>query len=207
MKKFIQSTAAVVTVWLFAMFQCVYAVDNPVNMLNSVSSQMIAKLKANQSTLHANPQQVFNLTYQIIVPHADLDEMSRRVLPAQIWSQASNDQREQFKREFTKLLVRTYASALTEYKDETINFFPVRGDYQHKTSVTVKSVILRSQAPSIPVNYRLVLRNGEWRLVDLSVEGVSLLESFRSQFSDVLAQGNINSLLQRLIQHNSVNGG
>lgn len=199
---------AVFALWISSILTNVYAVDNPTNMLNMVANQLIAKLQANQASLKANPGQVYNYAYALVVPHADLDEMARRVLPPQIWNQATPAQHAQFKQEFTKILVRTYASALAEYHNETINFYPIRGGYEGLSSVTVKSEIIRSGGPSIPVDYRVTLHGGtEWQVVDLSVEGISLLESFRSQFADTLAQGNMNSLIQQLSQHNLQNGG
>jgi phospholipid transport system substrate-binding protein len=176
---------------------------DPIQMLQSVADQMIASLKKNQTTLRENPSLVYSLATRIIVPHADLDEMSRRVLPPQTWNSATPGQRQQFKREFTTLLVRTYASALAEYKDQTVKFFPVRGGYQGRSSVQVSSQIVRTNGPSISVVYSLVSTGGGWRLYDMTVEGVSMLESFRSQFSDQLSKGDIASLIAVLRSHNT----
>lgn len=176
------------------------AASGPVEMLQSVADQMIASLKANKTTLKQNPQLVYSLAYKIIVPHADLDEMSKRVLPPQTWNSASAGQRQEFEREFTQLLVRTYASALAEYKDQTIRFFPVRGAAGR--TVKVNSQIIRSDGPSISVNYSLVSTSSGWRLYDMTVEGVSMLQSFRSQFSDQLARGDMANLIKVLKQHN-----
>jgi phospholipid transport system substrate-binding protein len=174
----------------------------PVDMLQSVADQMIASLKAHQTTLKQNPSLVYSLATKIIVPHADLDEMSKRVLSPQTWNTASAAQRQEFKHEFTTLLVRTYASALAEYKDQTVRFYPVRGGYQGKSSVKVNSQIIRSDGPSISVVYSVVASGSGWRLYDMTVEGVSMLQSFRSQFSDQLGKGDMASLLKVLRQHN-----
>ena len=176
------------------------AAGGPVEMLQSVANQMIASLKAHKTTLKQNPSLVYSLATRIIVPHADLDEMSKRVLPPQTWNSATPGQRQEFKREFTTLLVRTYASALAEYKDQTVRFYPVRGS-QGRT-VKVNSQIIRTDGPSISVNYSLVSSGGGWRLYDMTVEGVSMLQSFRSQFSDQLAKGDMASLIRVLKQHN-----
>jgi|SRR5579872_4217035 len=179
------------------------AASGPVEMLQSVADQMIASLKANKTTLKQNPTLVYSLAYKIIVPHADLDEMSKRVLPPQTWNSATAGQREEFKREFTRLLVRTYASALAEYKDQTVRFYPVRGGYEGRSTVKVDSQIVRTDGPSISVNYSLVSTGYGWRLYDMTVEGVSMLQSFRSQFSDQLSKGDMASLIRVLKQHNS----
>src|SRR5690606_19450442 len=111
-------------------------------------------------------------------------------------------QRAQFKSEFTTLLIRTYASALTSYQDQAVKFYPVRGGYEGKNTVQVTSEIVSSEASPIRVTYSLVRAGGGWRLYDMSVEGVGLIDSFRSQFADILANGNMNTLLQRISSHN-----
>ncbi len=183
--------------------QSAWADSSPVGMLQSIANAMIANLKAHKTTLKTNPNLVYSLAYKIVVPHADLDEMSKRVLPPSVWNAASVSQRAQFKAEFTTLLVRTYASALADYSDQTVKFFPVRGGYQGKNTVRVDSQIIRTDGPSITVNYKLVSKGAQWKLYDLTVEGISLLESFRSQFADKVSQGaSMNDLIRDLKQHN-----
>lgn len=183
------------------------AASDPEAMLQSVADQLIAKLKENQTSLSQNPSLVYSLATEIVVPHASIDEMSKRVLPPQVWNKATPSQRSEFEAEFTTLLVRTYASALAEYKDQTIHFKPIRGGYEGKNNIQVQSVIERSDGPSISVNYRLILQGSQWKLYDLIVEGVSLIESFRSQFADELSHGNMDSVIQNLKQHNADNSG
>ena len=108
----------------------VFAAGDPVGVLNSVATQLIDKLKANQTTLHDNPQLVYSLADRIVVPHADVAEMAKRVLPPQTWNSATPAQRTKFEHEFSTLLVHTYASALANYTDQTVKFFPVRGGVQ-----------------------------------------------------------------------------
>jgi phospholipid transport system substrate-binding protein len=176
---------------------------DPVSELNSIADRLIAALKQNKANLHDDPQLVYSLAERIVVPHADVAEMAKRVLPPQTWNSATPSQRSRFEKEFTSLLVHTYASALANYNDQTVHFYPVRGGYAGKSTVQVDSQIERSDGPSISVNYRMVQHGSEWKLYDMSVEGVSMLESFRSQFSDLLSQGNMDALLARLASHNS----
>lgn len=175
---------------------------DPVNLLQHIADNMIQGLKANKATLKTKPGIVYSLARRYVVPYADLAEMSRRVLPRNIWNNASSAERAQFQREFTTLLIRTYASALTAYQDQVVKFYPVRGGYQGRSTVEVASVIQSSSTQSIQVTYRLIRSGGGWKLVDMSVEGVSLIESFRSQFSDILSSGSMRDLLNRLNSHN-----
>ncbi len=176
--------------------------SDPVSMVQSLADEMIASLKAHKTTLKTNPTLVYSLAYKIVIPHADLDEMSQRVLSPQTWNKASPSQRAEFKKEFTDLLVRTYASALADYTDQKIRFFPLRGGASGKNNVVVNSQIIRSDGPAVAVSYRLHLTGSGWELYDMSVEGVSLLQSFQEQFRQKLSQGNMDQLLRDLKQHN-----
>jgi phospholipid transport system substrate-binding protein len=176
---------------------------DPVNLLQSIADNMIRELKANKATLKSKPQIVYKLAYRYVVPHADMPEMSKRVLSPQVWDQATPEQRSRFQKQFTTLLIRTYASALTSYQDQTIKFYPVRGDYQSMSSVEVSSDIVSPSSDPVHVTYRMLRVGGSWELYDMSVEGVSLIESFRSQFADILATGNMEVLLSRMTNHNT----
>ena len=102
--------------------------------------------------------------------------------------------------------MRTYASPLAEYNDESIKFHPIRGGY-NKRFVRVKSIIVRPNASNIPLVYSLIYKRGRWKIYDLSVEGVSLLESFRSQFSEQLQTYSMNELIEKMVRHNSKKSG
>jgi phospholipid transport system substrate-binding protein len=181
-----------------------FAQPDPVNELNSIANQLINKLKQNKTTLKENPSRVYSIANQIVVPHADISMMAQRVLPPKTWNSATPSQRSAFEKQFTTLLVHTYASALANYNDQVIRFFPVRGGYEGKKSVQVNSSIERPDGPGITVNYQVVYKGSEWKLYDMSVEGISMLESFRSQFADQLSQGNIDVLISKLKSHNVV---
>lgn len=194
-----------ILLFTFSLNSYAYAQSNqsdPVALLQFIANNMIKNLRENKATLKTKPQLVYSLARKYVVPYADLPEMSRQVLPPTIWNNASSAQRMQFQKEFTMLLIRTYASALTSYKDQVVQFFPVRGGYQGQRMVEVSSEIKSTENPSIHVTYRLIRAGSVWRLFDMSVEGVSLIESFRSQFADILSSGNMNDLLNRLANHN-----
>lgn len=177
------------------------ASGDPVSMLQNVANNMIAGLKANKANLRNKPQIVYRLAHQYVVPHADLPLMAKQVLPPQVWNNATPAQRAEFQKLFTTTLIRTYASALSSYEDQSIHFYPLRDG--SGSTVEVSSEIEGSGNQPIHVTYRVVRTSGGWKLIDLSVEGVSMLESFRDQFADILSQGNMAELLQRMSRHNN----
>jgi len=199
------------TVLVLALFMSLTAVaaggadSDPVAMLKRVADAMLSSLQAHKATLKKNPTVVYDMARQIIVPHADLSEMSKRVLPPQTWNNATAAQKSAFQREFTTTLIRTYASALASYENQTVEFFPVRGGYAGLSTVEVSSQINRPDGPPVAVSYSLLKVGSNWKLFDMTVEGVSMLESFRSQFADQLNRGDMASLLKVLQQHNADN--
>lgn len=191
---------------LFAWFTPITQVQaapqgDPVQLLQFIADNMITQLKVNQATLKTKPDIVYKLAYEYVVPYADLNEMSKRVLPPSVWNSATASQRSEFEKEFTRLLIRTYASALTSYKDQTVKFYPVRGISGN--NVEVSSDIISPDNSPVHVTYRLLNEGGAWRLYDMSVEGVSLIDSFRAQFADILSHGNMDQLISQMSGHNS----
>lgn len=200
--KFISTYILVLLAWFVPVTFAQAAPQNdPVQLLQYIADNMVNQLKANKATLKTKPQVVYKLAYQYVVPYADLSEMSKRVLPPDVWNKATTAQRAAFKKEFTTLLIRTYASALTSYKDQTVKFYPVRGGAGQ--NVQVSSDIIGGDSAPIHVTYRLLRAGGAWRLYDMSVEGVSLIESFRSQFADILSRGSMDELLREMSGHNT----
>lgn len=162
---------------------------DPMIMLRVISDNMLISLKKERPRLKKNPTLVYNMVNKILVPHADVLGMSRSVLGREAWMSATPAQQQAFANAFKDVVIRTYASALNAYTDETIVFEPIRGGYLNSNRIEVQSRILRDEGPPIPVSYRLALKNNQWVLYDLSVEGISLLQSFRAQLSSELSQG------------------
>lgn len=185
---------------------CLWAQGSPLPMLNNVSQQILNTLKANQGQLKNNPQLIYKTVEQNLLPHVDVEGMSRSVLGRQAWMKANASERQQFSRAFTQLVMRTYASPLAEYKDETIKFLPIRGNLNGRF-LRVNSLIVRSSGPDIPVSYSLVSKNGDWKIYDMSVEGVSLLQSFRNQFAQVLQNSSMQNLIHEMQKQSAKRAG
>lgn len=205
MKKYSAGFQILILLLIMTLAITAKATSDPVSMLKSVADAMLNSLQTHKTTLKKNPTVVYDMARKIIVPHADLSEMTKRVLPPQIWNTATTAQRTTFQQEFTTTLIRTYASALASYEDQTVKFFPVRGSVSGLNAVNVNSQIIRPDGPPVSVSYSLVKKGSVWKLFDITVEGVSMLESFRSQFAAQLNHGDMASLLQVLQQHNADN--
>lgn len=192
-----------VSMLFIGMAAFVYAQSSPVDMLDKAAHQVLSVLKSHQPELKSNPQIVQHAVETYLLPHIDMTGMSRSVLGRDVWMKASSAEKTAFSHAFTKLVIRTYGSSLAKYQGETIKFYPLRGDANGKF-VQVQSEIIRPSGPPLPLNYSMVSKNGEWKVYDLTVEGVSLLQSYRSQFEAALQRSSLTELTKQLLQSKPV---
>ena len=180
-----------------------FAASSPLPMLEQTSQRMLSELKQDKPRFQREPDLINQLVRRILLPHVDLATMSRSVLGRDAWMKASPAERQEFTNEFITLLIRTYASALSAYNDQTVEFSPLRGSSEGQARVQVESRIVRNDGPPIPLSYRLLRYGQDWKVYDFSVDGVSMVESFRTQFAEQLSQGGgMTQLLKKLKQHN-----
>lgn len=177
--------------------QMIWAESSPVPMLETTANQIIQTLKQNQTSLKSNHKIVYQAITHYLLPHVDVTGMSRSVLGRAAWNKATSAEKQAFTVEFTQLVVRTYATPLAGYSGETVAFQPLRGGLDGRF-IRVNSVISRPNGQRIPLSYNLVAKNGQWKIYDLSVEGVSLLQSFRSQFGEMLQNNNMQDLIKQM---------
>ncbi|KTD39260.1 toluene tolerance protein Ttg2D [Legionella nautarum] len=180
--------------------QLVWAASSPISMLETTSNQILATLKQNKANLKNNTQVIYQAVEHYLLPNVDVSGMSRSVLGRKAWGEASSAEKQQFSRAFTQLVIRTYSTPLAEYTDETVKFLPIRGSLESRF-IRVNSIIVRSKGKNIPLSYSLISKNGQWKIYDLSVEGVSLLQSFRSQFAEALQNSSMQDLIKQMQQH------
>lgn len=173
----------------------------PVSLLQNTADQMISALKAHKADLRTNPKVSYQIVNQYLVPLVDQDTMAQAVVGRNAWQSATSSQRTAFIEQFRKLVIRTYAAAIAEFTNETVKFMPFRGDLQSPI-ITIKSKIIRANAPSIAVNYTLAARGNSWKVIDFSVDGISMIQSFKSQFQSELASRGLDGLIQSLKAHN-----
>ena len=139
---------------------------------------------------------------EVIDPHVDFDRMSLYVL-GKHWRNADSDQKARFKKEFREMLIRTYSRAFTEFKEWSIRYLPLRANGQDK-KVVVRTEILQPGIQPVAVNYRMVNDKGTWKVFDITIEGVSLVTNYRSDFNrDVQRTGSLESVIERLASRNS----
>jgi phospholipid transport system substrate-binding protein len=177
-------------------------VTSPVSVLNNAANQMLSSLAENKSRLHKGDGIIYSIVNRVLLPYIDLDRMGMAVVGRQYWTAATPAQKNEFIKQFTHLVTSTYAAALASYNDDKVQFFPLRTDYNNSKILTIRSVIIRRTGQRIEVDYNVIRDGDTWKVYDFSIENVSMVQSYRSQFSDVLAKQGMPGLLKRLQSHN-----
>jgi len=180
-------------------------VTPPDVLVKNTATEVLDVIKKDKDIQAGDMKKIVALTEEKILPHFDFERMSRIVL-GRNWAKATKEQQTQFVTEFRTLLVRTYSSALAKYRNQTIEYKPLRaaaGD----TDVTVKTEIIQPGGPSVPVDYTLQKRDDGWKVYDVVIEGVSLVTNYRGQFANEIKQGGMDGLIQKLVDKNKQNNG
>ena len=195
----------VLTVFLFVAVANAEAFPEPQEMVETATNNVLAALQEIKVDEGGKADAVNSKVIQLILPHLDFVAMSKLVL-AKHWRQANVQQREQFVEQFRNLLVRTYETSLMKYRNEKISFLPFRESDQPEKKAVVRSEVIRSNGPSIPMNYSLRFKPEDgWKVYDIGIEGISLVTNYRSSFSREISQHGIDHLIESLRVRNSEN--
>lgn len=169
-------------------------------LMKSLSSEVIAEIRSDKAIRSGDAAKTAALVEAKIVPHFDLRRITQLAVgPA--WRVASPAQQERLMQEFKTLLVRTYSGALASYRDQAIEFRPLRaaaGD----TEVTVKSLIRQPGAESIAVEYDLARSGPQWKIFDVRISGISLVATYRSSFAEEVRNNGVDGLISLLERKN-----
>lgn len=183
----------------------------PDKMLESVTQEMFTVLKRERESVKQKPTRLFDLVEKVLLPHVDMEVMSRFVL-GKHWRKATPAQREQFSGEFKNLMVRFYVSALLDQPDQLdelladtdhlIAYLPVKLDAETKKTTVRAEVYLPNGGPKVPVSFSLFKKDGNWLMYDVNVDGISLVSNYRSSFSSEVSRDGLDKLIQHLAERN-----
>ncbi len=182
----------------------------PDKMLEDKSAAILDELQRNSGSLRNNPEKIRALVDKHLLPVIDFTTMSKLVL-GQDWRKASEAQRADFMVVFENLLIRTYAKSIREYANVDIKFFPDRTRIRDgKFSRVYSEFVPGGGKPNVPVEYSLKNNGSQWLIYDVSIEGLSLVKSYRTSFKEEITATSLDALIARLqksSQASSVSGG
>ena len=179
----------------------VLAIEAPDALVKRTADDVLTIVKTDKDIQAGNQDKIFALAEEKIVPNFNFDRVSRLVL-GKNWTRATPEQKTAFQGEFRTLLIRTYATALSKYKNQTIEFKPLRMADDANT-VSVKTQILQPGGQPIEVDYTLAKETEAWKVYDIVIEGVSLVTNYRGQFAQIVRQNGLDSLIKKLADKNA----
>lgn len=193
-----------VTASLIACVNLAHAEVAPDVLVKQTADEVLTVIKNDKEIQAGNQKKIFALAEEKIMPNFDFDRVCRMVL-GKNWKSATPDQQASFQKEFRSLLLRTYASALGKYRDQVIEYKPLRAEPDAK-NVSVKTQIIQPGGQPIAVDYSLAKAENGWKVYDIVIESVSLVTNYRSQFSNEIRQNGLDSLIKKLAEKNKAAG-
>jgi phospholipid transport system substrate-binding protein len=180
--------------------QPAWAAQDPQALVKQTSDEVLAAVKDRKAELDAAPEKIYGLVEHIVLPHFDFKRMSQLVL-GKNWRKASDGQKDAFMEQFREMLVRTYGVALLNYSGQEIKYLPMQ-DIGDATEANVNTEVRDNGAPPIPINYRLYLKEGEWKVFDIVIDGISLVSNYRTSFNTEIRRNGLDNLVARLKERN-----
>jgi phospholipid transport system substrate-binding protein len=189
------------SLFLFAGSASAQAVDQstPDGLIKTVVSDVMASVKSDPEIQKGNIPRIVDLVEKKIVPYTDMRRTTEMAMGPN-WKKATPEQQTQLVSEFKNLLIRTYSGALSQLRDQTIQFKPLRAAPDDK-EVVVKTVVIGRGDP-VPLDYRLEKTANGWRVYDMNIMGVWLVEAYRNQFANQISQNGVEGLVKFLQDRN-----
>ncbi len=169
-------------------------------LVKSITTEVIGIIKQDKEIQAGNPRKIADLVEKRILPHFSFARMTQ-IAVAVNWRRATPEQQKALTEEFKTLLVRTYSNALSLYRDQVIDFKPLRMKPDN-TEVTVKSDIKQKGAQPVTLDYDMEKTPSGWKVFDVKVSGVSLITNYREDFAAQVRESGIDGLIKVLVSKN-----
>lgn len=186
----------------WAPLQALAATEAPDEMVKRLANEVLNTIKSDAAIQSGDTDKIMALVNGKIMPKVNFERMTSSAV-GRYWRQATSVQQRQLQDEFKTLLVRTYSGALGQIKDQSLTFRPLRASPQD-TEVVVRSDV-RGRGDAIQLDYRLEQTAEGWKIYDLNVMGVWLVETYRTQFAQEISARGIDGLIASLTKRNQAN--
>jgi phospholipid transport system substrate-binding protein len=176
------------------------AVEAPDALVKRISAEVLDVAKTDKDIQAGNQKKVIDLVEAKILPHVDFQRMTS-LAAGRFWREASPEQQQKLTAEFRQLLVFTYSGALSQVKNETVEFKPMRAS-PDDTEVEVKSQVNVARGEPVQLNYRLAKAPAGWKIYDINVLGAWLVETYKGNFAAEIGKTGVDGLIKKLAERN-----
>ena len=177
------------------------AQEAPDAMVKRVSQEVLTIIKSDPKVQAGDQARIREVVETKLLPNFDFERLTALAM-GRNWRQATPEQQKQLVEQFRTLLVRTYSGALTQYRDQTMDYQPLRAD-ANATEVTVRTEVVRQGQAPVPIDYSMAKGASGWKVYDVIVGGVSLVTNYRDEFNEQIKSGGIDGLIKTLQAKNS----
>ena len=177
-----------------------YAQEAPDAMVKRVSQDVLQTIKSDPKIQSGDQARIREVMEVKLAPNFDFERMTALAM-GRNWRDATPEQQKRLTVEFKTLLVRTYSGALTQYRDQTIDYKALRAD-PNSSDVLVRTEVIRQGQPPVQIDYGMEKKDGAWKAYDVVVGGVSLVTNYRDEFTEQVRAGGIDGLIKTLATKN-----
>ena len=181
------------------------AQEAPDALVKRVSRDVLQTIKTDPKVQAGDQQRIREVVETKLLPHFDFERITALAM-GRNWRQATPEQQKQLVDQFRTLLVRTYSGALTQYRDQTMDYKPLRAD-PAATDVTVRTEVIRPGQAPVQIDYGMTKTAAGWKVYDVIVGGVSLVTNYRDEFNEQIKSGGVDGLIKTLTDKNQGNAG
>jgi phospholipid transport system substrate-binding protein len=184
------------TLLLLAFAAPAFAQEAPDVLVKRIAEETLSTIRADKDLQAGNPAKVKALIESKLVPHFDTTRMTALAM-GRNWRTATPEQQKELAEQFKTLLVRTYSNALTNYRDNTMTYKPLRAN-PGDTDVVVRTEVTRPGQAPVPIDYSMEKMPDGWKCYDVVVAGVSLVTNYRDEFNDTVRSSGVDGLIKAL---------
>ena len=174
---------------------------SPEQLVQKITNDVLAAVKSDKALAAGDKQKAVKLAEEKVLPYIDF-EYATRLAVGRAWRQASPEQKSRLVTEFRNMLVRTYSNSVQAYEGQTLKVLPSRGKSDSGDEATVRTQFVRAGGQPLPIDFAMHKVGNAWKVYDITVEGVSLVLTYRSEFDAIVKQQGIDGLIQALAQKN-----
>lgn len=172
----------------------------PDELVQKITDEVLAAIKSDKQLAAGDKEKAIKLAEEKVLPYVDFEQATRLAV-GRAWREATPEQRKRLIAEFRNMLVRTYSNAISAYQGQTLKVLPQRGKQDPEETV-VRTQFIRAGGPPLPIDFTMHKTGDTWKVYDITVEGVSLVITYRSEFDAIVKQEGIDGLIKRLAQKN-----
>jgi len=176
------------------------AQEAPEALVKRVTDEVLAIVRADKDLQAGDSTKVVQLAEAKVLPHFDFERMTRLAV-GKNWKEANDAQKQELTKQFRTLLVRTYSTSLSQYRNQTIDVKPGKTGAADKEAV-VRTAVIQQGGPQIPIDYSMEKTDTGWKVYDVVIDGASLVTTYRGTFNDQVQRGGIDGLVKALQERN-----